>query len=89
VAFQQHDIQELCQVLFEALEKASEELADFLSLYEGRLLDYIEVCWLSSFQSIFEGARTARGGERCFLWAVWLNLLCICLSLRSYGCERL
>ena len=43
VAFQQHDIQELCQVLFEALEKASEELTQLLALYEGRLIDYIEV----------------------------------------------
>jgi hypothetical protein len=24
-----------------------------------------------------------------FIWAVWLNLLCTCLSLRSYGCDRL
>jgi hypothetical protein len=25
----------------------------------------------------------------CFQCAVWLNLLCTCLSLRSYGCDRL
>jgi hypothetical protein len=29
------------------------------------------------------------GENGCFIWAVWLILLCICLSLRSYGCDRL
>lgn len=43
VAFQQHDVQELCQVLFEALARASVHLGRLLRLYEGKVIDYIQV----------------------------------------------
>ncbi|KAK3288799.1 hypothetical protein CYMTET_3736 [Cymbomonas tetramitiformis] len=42
-SFQQHDVQELCQVLFDALERSSEELASvFGRLRQGLLVDYIQ-----------------------------------------------
>jgi hypothetical protein len=43
--------------------------------------DCVLRAWAQYFQATFEGARNARGVER-FLWAVWLNLFCIRLSLR-------
>eukprot|EP01050_Picozoa_sp_SAG11_P004429 SAG11_NODE_283_length_11241_cov_8.234428_2_plen_177_part_00 len=42
-AFQQHDVQELNRVLFDALQTASPEVFGTLSsLYSGKLIDYIQ-----------------------------------------------
>ena len=43
-AWQQHDIQELCRVMFDALEHKfkNTEQADLISrLYEGKMMDYV------------------------------------------------
>nr|CAB3267563.1 ubiquitin carboxyl-terminal hydrolase 47-like [Phallusia mammillata] len=46
-AWQQHDIQELCRVMFDALEKKFEgtDQADLIKrLYEGKMKDYVQCC---------------------------------------------
>jgi len=45
LAWQQHDVQELCRVMFDALEHKfkNTEQADLISrLYEGKLKDYVK-----------------------------------------------
>lgn len=44
-AWQQHDIQELCRILFDALEqkfKATEHADLIKQLYEGKMMDYVK-----------------------------------------------
>lgn len=58
IAWQQHDVQELCRVMFDALEQKfkNTEQADLISrLYEGKLKDYVkclEVIFLNSMFSL-------------------------------------
>ena len=51
LAWQQHDVQELCRVMFDALEQKfkNTEQADLISrLYEGKLKDYVKCLEVSA-----------------------------------------
>jgi ubiquitin carboxyl-terminal hydrolase 47 len=45
--FQQHDVQEFCRVLFDAIEESCKEtpLENMINeLYEGRMYDFVKCC---------------------------------------------
>ncbi|CAE7516206.1 usp47 [Symbiodinium natans] len=59
-AMQQHDVQELCRVLFDALERSSSLLADTIrELYAGKATSYIR-CKEEINGKIYESARTEK-----------------------------
>ncbi|DBA04958.1 TPA: hypothetical protein N0F65_006960 [Lagenidium giganteum] len=72
--FQQHDVQELCRVLFDALEKSfkgtvNETMVN--DLYQGSLKDYVKCC-----ECGYESSRVD-------------NFLDLSLVIRPFGSERL
>ncbi|CAE7220731.1 Usp47 [Symbiodinium sp. CCMP2592] len=59
-AMQQHDVQELCRVLFDALERSSSLLADAIrGLYAGKSTSYIK-CREEINGKVYQSARTEK-----------------------------